>query len=78
MRWRFFNRDDLPDKSERFRRVHETFLSRALASRAVFPRIPVRRVDRGGFDSLRARPGGRDACERWWSSAFDRLDHAEC
>lgn len=77
MLWRSFSYDDTPDPAAAFRQVHERFLTRALRSQTVFPRIPVRRVDRGGFDSLVSRPGGREACERWWSSTFDRLDEAE-
>jgi hypothetical protein len=57
-----------------FRRIHERFLELALRSARRVPRIPLRRVDRGGFSSLLARPGGRNACDRWWSRAFDRLD----
>lgn len=76
MLWRFFSHDDQPSAAEAFRQMHEAFLTRALRSSAVFPRIPLRRVDRGGFTSLLSRPGGREACERWWSAAFDRLDRA--
>jgi len=77
MFWRFFSHDDHPSAAEAFRQVHEAFLTRALRSPAVYPRIPLRRVERGGFTTLVSRPGGRDACERWWSAAFDRLEQAE-
>jgi hypothetical protein len=77
MRWSFFSsHDDLP-APERFRREHEAFLDAALRSGRTFPRIPLRREDRGGFDCLRARPGGRDRADRWWSLAFARLDPAQ-
>jgi hypothetical protein len=67
-----------PDPRARaFCLIHERFLSRALRSASLLPRIPLRRVDRGGFDSLRSRPAGRAACDRWWASAFDRLDRVD-
>jgi hypothetical protein len=66
--------DDLESRAEEFRRVHERWLSRALASSRPIPRIPLRRVDRGGFDALRARPGGRALAERWWSLALAIAD----
>ena len=74
---RFFGHDDPGSHAAALRRVHERFLTRALRSAALFPRIPLRRVDRGGFDSLLARRGGREACDRWWFRAFERLDRSE-
>lgn len=76
MFWHSSERED-PDPAAAFRRTHERFLSRALRSGLVFPRIPLRRVDRGGFDSLLARPGGRAACDRWWFAAFNHLDRLD-
>ncbi|MEX2218360.1 MAG: hypothetical protein WD749_06325 [Phycisphaerales bacterium] len=63
-------RGDTPTRADLFRRAHERWLTAALASPRPIPRIPVRRVDRGGFDRLRARPGGRELAERWWSLAL--------
>jgi hypothetical protein len=65
-------RDRLRDAGERARREHSAFLTQALRNRigVRHPRIPTRRVDRGGFDRLMADPRGRDAADRWWSSAF--------
>lgn len=72
--WRSFGHGDLTSHAERYRRVHERWLTRALASARPIPRIPVRRVDRGGFDRLRDRPGGQDLAERWWALAMATVD----
>jgi hypothetical protein len=77
MRWSFFSSHDSHPAPERFRRQHEAFLDAAIRSGRAFPRIPLRRDDRGGFDPLRARPGGRGRADRWWNLAFARLDSAE-
>jgi hypothetical protein len=73
MRWPFFESHDVP-AGERFRREHEAWLNAAILSGRRFPRIPLRRQDEGGFDLLRARPGGRERAERWWRLALARLD----
>ena len=70
MFFRFFGSSEVPSRAEQFRRVHERWLTRAMASARPIPRIPVRRVDRGGFDRLRARPGGQELAERWWALAM--------
>jgi hypothetical protein len=57
-----------------FRRVHEAWLDRALRTGQAYPRIPLRRVDRGGFDLLRARAGGAARAETWWRLALGRVD----
>jgi hypothetical protein len=67
-------RRGLPDPAAFFRRVHEVWLTRAVSSGKTYPRIPVKRVDQGGFDHLMARPGGREMADRWWSAALDRVD----
>jgi hypothetical protein len=64
----------LPDPAALFRHVHEAWLTRAVSSGKPYPRIPVRRVDEGGFDPLLARPGGRQRADRWWTAALDRVD----
>ena len=64
------------DPAERgavFRRTHERFLTRALSEPGEFPRIPVRRVADGGFDTLRRRPRGLTRAEQWWSAALARV-----
>lgn len=74
---RLFRRESLPDKAALFRRVHERWLTRAMASPARYPRIPVRRVADGGFAPLVSRPGGRELADRWWTIALDRVDGGE-
>jgi hypothetical protein len=61
--------------AERFRRAHERWLNMAIV--AAMPRIPVRRVDEGGFDDLLARARGRAAADRWWRRAFARVPDVE-
>ncbi len=56
--------------------IHETsvFLTWALSSGVDLPRIPVRRVDEGGFDRLLRLPGARRALGRWWMRTLDVVD----
>ncbi len=76
MRFRFLQhlhwRKRLLDAGERARREHSNFLTQALCTRlgAGAPRIPTRRVDRGGFDRLMADSRGRQAADRWWAGTF--------
>lgn len=66
-----------PDDNPRgsiFRRIHERWLTRALQSAKVYPRIPVRRVDEGGFDEVRSRPEARAHADQWWERALERVD----
>jgi hypothetical protein len=74
MFWRSHEDGGLPDPGAEFRRVHERWLTRALASSRPIPRIPVRRADSGGFDRLLARPGGRALADRWWALAMSIAD----
>jgi hypothetical protein len=60
--------------AERFRRVHERWLTWALRTTRPLPRIPLRREDEGGFDRMMARPGGRELAERWWTLAMAIAD----
>jgi hypothetical protein len=72
--WRLFSSADLPSRAEQYRRVHERWLTRAMASTRPIPRIPVRPVERGGFDRLLALPNGRALAERWWTLAITLAD----
>jgi len=58
----------------RARRVHSIWLTRAVCEGRVYPRIPTRRVDLGGFDSLMRREGGPQLAERWWTIALLRVE----
>ena len=73
MLWRWNTGEDLTSKAEAFRRTHERWLSRAIRSAMPVVRIPIRRVDAGGFDDLLSRPRGREAAGRWWRRALARL-----
>ncbi|MCL4211023.1 MAG: hypothetical protein HRU76_08155 [Phycisphaeraceae bacterium] len=51
-------------------RYHGHWLSLALRSHRVFPRIPLRKVSEGGFAALLASPDGRRTADTWWSAAL--------
>lgn len=66
---------DLLSAGERVRREHERWLTLALSRRGPAPpRIPVRKVDEGGFAAMLAAPGGRERAEQWWMDAFAALE----
>ena len=73
----FFNRvfglRSLEEAGRRARREHSQFLTRALLgfTSTPVPRIPTRRVDKGGFDKVMRDPRGRGAAKLWWHEAFD-------
>jgi len=73
------------DAGARFRAVHSSFLTKALALGRLgrrYPRIPAKRVDEGGFGY-----GGRGGCLKlpehqkrtaaWWAAAMNRMDRAD-
>jgi hypothetical protein len=69
---------DLIDAGEKMRRFHERWLTKAVSRPGdVTPRIPVRRVDEGGYQTLLASPGGRERAEQWWYDAFALMDADE-
>ncbi|TVQ60860.1 MAG: hypothetical protein EA378_10575 [Phycisphaerales bacterium] len=61
---------------ERMRDEHSAWLTAAMMSGRPYPRIPTKGVSRGGYDPLRARPGGADRAAAWWRGALDRVDDA--
>ncbi len=71
---RFFGPRDLGAVA---RALHSRWLTRAIESKKPYPRIPVRRVDTGGFDRMMASEGGRARAERWWDLALGRVDDAD-
>ena len=74
MPWRLSSFGGIPNPADAFRRIHEAWLSRAMESRLEYPRIPIRQVDKGGFDHMLSRPRGRELADRWWEAAFDRME----
>lgn len=56
-------------------REHSAWLSRMLGDgrRGKVPRIPVRKVSRGGFSRLMSTPGGRYRAERWWEKTLEKI-----
>ncbi|MDX2119228.1 MAG: hypothetical protein SFY96_13695 [Planctomycetota bacterium] len=74
MRWVFrWDHRKVLSAGEEARRLHSAWLTRAFELGVDRPRIPVRRVDEGGFDPLLSRPGGKQRCESWWKAALDRV-----
>ena len=59
----------------RRRAIAETnaFLSMAMRCDQSLPRIPRRRVDRGGFAELLSRPNASGIIAYWWSKTIDRI-----
>ena len=59
----------------RRRAIAETnaFLSWAMKNDEPMPRIPRRRVDRGGFADLLNRPNAAGIIACWWGKALDRV-----
>ncbi|MAE61879.1 MAG: hypothetical protein CMJ49_11055 [Planctomycetaceae bacterium] len=63
----------MPEPHQRMIDETSAFLTWALRQNSPLPRIPTRRLDLGGFDSLLARPGARAAVQHWWGRAFERV-----
>lgn len=74
MIWWPFRKRELLTASERMRREHSLFLTRAMLVGRRYPRIPSKRVAAGGYDGLRARTGGPERAGQWWSAALSRVD----
>lgn len=68
------NRYAVPTDARR-RAIAETsaFLSWALRSEQDLPRIPRRRVDRGGFTQMLKSPLAGKIITYWWAQALDRI-----
>jgi hypothetical protein len=74
MLWSRFQRRAIKDAGERFRAEHSRFLTHASLSGRMFPIIPTRKSDSGGFDALRGRKNGAIRAQQWWAAAFNRVD----
>ena len=74
MRWSLFRKREFLEIGERARRSHSVWLSRHLDAKPEPPRIPVRRVSRGGFGTMMERAHGPGRAERWWRLAFERVE----
>jgi len=73
MFWLFGRQSKVLERGEAARRLHSAWLTRALADGAPLPRIPIRRVDRGGFSSLRATAYGARVTEAWWDIVLGQV-----
>jgi hypothetical protein len=76
MFWRLFSREKALERGEAARRLHSSWLSRAIRREKSYPRIPIRRVDQGGFDALMGTSYGRACAEAWWMMALEQVDDA--
>jgi len=76
--FRFSNKSNRPIDARR-RAIAETnaFLSWAMKNPdQPVPRIPRRRIDRGGFSELLRRPNATTIVACWWAKALDKIrDH---
>lgn len=66
--------DDFDIRAEFARRMHSTWLTKALKAGVRMPRIPTRLVRDGGFSSLVSTPEGREWADRWWEEALQTPD----
>lgn len=73
MIWDFRRKKTLEEAGELARRQHSQWLTHILASGLNLPRIPVRRVDDGGFAHQMQRKLGPQHAEKWWSLALERV-----
>lgn len=73
---RLFFDDGWPEcATASMRRAHAAWLSRALhTKRSASFRIPIRRVEAGGFDDLIATHAGRAWADQWWTNAMQESD----
>ena len=53
-------------------REHSRWLTSAVRRGLTMTRIPTRRVDEGGFESLMTTPEGRAFAEDWWAETLGR------
>lgn len=74
MRFSFNDRYGKPRDARR-QAIAETnaFLSWALSTDQQMPRIPRRRVDRGGFGEMMKKPFAANIITYWWAQALDRI-----
>ncbi|MGP1309999.1 MAG: hypothetical protein ACTS27_07375 [Phycisphaerales bacterium] len=70
-----FNRQrSIRERGEIMRRHTSVWLTWAMMQHDdSLPKIPVRRVDRGGWKFLRNNPLGRWVAWHWWERAFERI-----
>lgn len=72
MIWDFLRKKSLEDAGELARRQHSQWLTDALETGKDVPRIPLRRVDQGGFSRHMERKTGPGRAEQWWRLALEQ------
>ncbi len=68
MRNRFDSRDRIIEETS-------AWLTWAITGDIEVPRIPCRRVDRGGFDALRRLPNSRVLMDMWWHRTWNVMEN---
>jgi hypothetical protein len=68
---------NLAERGAIARRLHSRWLTRAVEARRVYPKIPVRPVDQGGFSGLTSTAEGRLMCDGWWYQALGQVEDAD-
>lgn len=69
-----FGAGDYEARGAWMRRLHSSWLTRAMRRGSRVPRIPTRRVSEGGFDAVLSTPEGREWAEEFWSAALGECD----
>jgi len=79
MFWRFLKHSASLSPGEVARRLHSLWLTQAFQSGRdrLYPRIPTRRVEDGGFDRMMSTERGRARAEKWWELALARMEDEE-
>lgn len=70
----FFGEDWYMARASLMRRVHSSWLSRAMRRGSRVPRIPTRPVSEGGFTPVLDTPEGKQWAEEFWSVALGETD----
>ncbi len=66
--------DDFDVRAAFARRLHSSWLTRAIRAGVKMPRIPTRLVRDGGFAEVVSTPEGRAWADRWWAEALETPD----
>ncbi len=66
--------DEQSHRAAMVRRTHGRWLTRALRAGFSAPRIPIRQLEQGGFESLLRSSEGRAWAEEWWEQALQTPD----
>lgn len=74
MGWNPFRAKQVLAAGRKARLLHSAWLTRAVREDRVYPRIPARRVDEGGFAELLSTQEGRVVVDWWWEHTLSQVD----